>query len=133
LGKKYVADGSKTISLEELQLVFGVESIKDADDGNVIKEAPLPVRANFQQWALDIAILEINTKTDLKVKLVSIERSKQRRVVALDFCNQESAYPKRQRDGTKRGAPVPSMHLIGSHTVEFEELLMNLCSEDKSS
>jgi Initiator Replication protein len=45
--KKYVEDGAKTISLEELRRMFGLESIKDAD-GNVIKEAPLPVWANFQ-------------------------------------------------------------------------------------
>ena len=51
---------------------------------NVIKEAPLPVWANFQQRALDVAILEVNTKTDLKIKLASIERSKHRRVVALN-------------------------------------------------
>jgi hypothetical protein len=30
-----------------------------------VEEAPLPVWANFQQRALDVAILEINTKTDL--------------------------------------------------------------------
>jgi hypothetical protein len=43
--KKYVAEGSQTISLEELRRVFGLESIKDAE-GNVIKEAPLPVWAS---------------------------------------------------------------------------------------
>jgi hypothetical protein len=45
--KKYVADGAKTVSLEEFRRVFGLESIKDAE-GNVIQEAPLPVWANFQ-------------------------------------------------------------------------------------
>jgi plasmid replication initiation protein len=68
--KKYVEDGAKTISLEELRRVFGLESIKDAE-GNFIKEAPLPVWANFQQRALDVAILQVNTKTDLKIKLAS--------------------------------------------------------------
>ena len=82
--KKYVEARTKTISLEELRRVLGLESIKDPE-GNVIKEAPLPVWANFQQRALDVAILEINTKTDLKIKLISIERSKHRRVVALNF------------------------------------------------
>jgi hypothetical protein len=53
--KKYVEDGAKTISLEELRRVFGLESIEDAD-GNVIKEAPLPVWASFQQRAFDVAI-----------------------------------------------------------------------------
>jgi hypothetical protein len=55
--KKYVEEGAQTISLEELRRVFGLESIKDAE-GNVIREAPLPVWANFQQRALDVAILE---------------------------------------------------------------------------
>jgi hypothetical protein len=39
--------------------------------GNVIKETPSPVWANFQQRALDVVILEINVNTDLKIKLVS--------------------------------------------------------------
>jgi hypothetical protein len=46
--KKYVEDGTSTISLEELRRVFDLESVKDAE-GNVIREAPLPVWANFQQ------------------------------------------------------------------------------------
>ena len=91
--KKYVGDGTKSISLEDLRKVFGLESVKDAE-GNVIKEAPLPVWANFQQRALDVAILEVNTKTDLKIKLASIERSKHRRVVALNFLIKTQAVPK---------------------------------------
>jgi plasmid replication initiation protein len=91
--KKYVEDGARTISLEELRRVLGLESIKDPE-GNVIKEAPLPVWANFQQRALDVAILEINTKTDLKIKLASTERSKHRRVVALKFTIKTQAMPK---------------------------------------
>jgi plasmid replication initiation protein len=93
--KKYVEDGAQTISLEELRRVFGLESIKDAD-GNVIHEAPLPVWANFRQRALDVAILEINAKTDLRLKLTSIERSKHRRVVALEFAIRTQAIPKRR-------------------------------------
>ena len=91
--KKYVEDGAKTISLEELRRVFGLESIKDAQ-GNIIKEAPLPIWANFQQRALDVAIREVNAKTDLKIKLASIDRLKQRRVVALNFTIKTQAIPK---------------------------------------
>src|SRR3984893_9406813 len=93
--KKYVEDGARTISLEELRRVLGLESIKDPE-GNVIKEAPLPVWANFQQRALDVAILEINTKTDLKIKLAFIERSKHRRGVALKFATKPQPVPKPQ-------------------------------------
>jgi plasmid replication initiation protein len=91
--KKYVEDGAKTISLEELRRVFGLESIKDAE-GNIIKEAPLPIWANFRQRALDVAVKEINAKTNLKIKLASIERSKQRRVVALNFTIKTQPIPK---------------------------------------
>jgi hypothetical protein len=43
---------------------------------------------------LDVAILEINTKTDLKIKLASTERSKHRRVVALNFLIKTQTVPK---------------------------------------
>jgi hypothetical protein len=49
--KKYVEARTKTVSLEELRRVFGLESVKDAE-GNVIHEAPMPVWANFRQRAL---------------------------------------------------------------------------------
>ena len=91
--KKYVEEGAKTISLVELRRVFGLESVKDAE-GNIIKEAPLPIWANFQQRALEVPVKEINAKTDLKIKLASIERSKQRRVVALDFAIKTQPIPK---------------------------------------
>jgi len=91
--KKYTEARTKTVSLEELRRVLGLESVKDAE-GNVIKEAPLPIWANFQQRALDVAIMEINTKTDLKIKLASLERSKHRRVVALNFLIKTQAVPK---------------------------------------
>jgi hypothetical protein len=77
----------------QVEVFPDLESIKDAE-GNIIKEAPLPVWANFQQRALDVAILEVNTKTDLKVNLASTERSKDRRVVALNFLIKTQAVPK---------------------------------------
>jgi plasmid replication initiation protein len=93
--KKYVGEGTKSISLEELRRVFGLESIKDAE-GNVIHEAPMPVWANFQQRALGVATAEVNAKTDLKIKVVSIERSKHRRVVALTFAIKTQAMSKQR-------------------------------------
>ena len=57
--------------------MLGLESIEDAA-GNLIQEAPLPVWANFRQRALDIAILEINNKTDVKIEIESIQRAKHR-------------------------------------------------------
>jgi plasmid replication initiation protein len=94
--KNHVKAGTTSISLEDLRKILGLESIKDAE-GNVVREAPLPVWANFQQRALDVAILEISTKTDLKIKLASIERSKHRRVVALKFTIKTQAVPKVRR------------------------------------
>ncbi len=84
--KKYVEDGTKTISLEELRRVLGLESVKDAE-GNIIHEAPMPVWANFRQRALDVAILEINAKTDLKIKLVSDRTIKAPSSGRIGFCN----------------------------------------------
>ena len=57
--KKHVEAGTTSISLEDLRKVLGLESVKDTD-GNVIKEPPLPIWANFRQRALDVAILGIN-------------------------------------------------------------------------
>ena len=71
--KKYVEAGTKSISLEELRKVFGLESIKDAD-GNVIQEPPLQLWANFRQKAINTAIAEINEKTDLNISFRSLGR-----------------------------------------------------------
>jgi hypothetical protein len=79
---------------DEVRKVLGLETVKDTN-GNVIKEPPLPIWANFLQRALDVAILEINKKTDLRIKLSSIERSKHRQVVALTFAIKAQAIPKR--------------------------------------
>ena len=72
--------------------MFGLESIEDAA-GNVIQEAPLPVWTNFRQRALDIANLEINNKTDVRIEVGSIERAKHRRVTSVTFATKEQAVP----------------------------------------
>jgi hypothetical protein len=91
--KKYVDARAKTVSLEELRRVFDLESVTDVE-GNVIHEAPMPVWANFRQRALDVAILEINAKTDLRSSSCPSTRLKHRRVVALDFTIKTQAKPK---------------------------------------
>jgi Initiator Replication protein len=90
--KKYVSGGKKRISLEQLRKVLGLESVKDAE-GNIIQEAPLPFWANLRQRALDIAIAEINRKTDLNIVLDSLERAEHRRVTSLTFAIKEQAVP----------------------------------------
>jgi hypothetical protein len=92
LAKKHVTAGKKHISLEDLRKVLGLQSIKDAE-GNIIQEAPLPIWANFRQRALDIAVLEINKKTDLHIEVESLERSKHRRVTSMTFAIKEQAVP----------------------------------------
>ena len=77
--------------------MLGLESAKDTD-GNVIQEAPLPDWANFRQRALDIAVVEITKKTDLKISIKSLERSKHRRVTSVTFAIEEQAVP--DGDGT---------------------------------
>ena len=64
--------------------MFGLESVKDAD-GNVIREAPLAAWAIFRQRALNLAIAEINKKTDLNIGLKSVEKAEHSRVAALIF------------------------------------------------
>jgi plasmid replication initiation protein len=90
--KKYALVGTKRISLEDLRKVLGLESVKYAE-GNVIQEAPLSLWANFRQRALDAAILEISKKTDLKISIESLERSKHQRVTAVIFSIKEQAVP----------------------------------------
>ena len=91
--KKYAGDEPRLFRWRELRRVFGLESIKDTE-GNVIEEAPLPIWANFKQRAPDDAIREVNEKTDLKIKVASIEQIKQRRVVALTFSIKTQSIPK---------------------------------------
>jgi hypothetical protein len=61
----------------------------------VIQVAPLPVWANFRQWALDVGIVEIAKKTDLKIEIESLQRSKHRRVTSVTFAIKEGAMPNR--------------------------------------
>jgi hypothetical protein len=78
--KKHV--GTTRVTVDEIRKFLGLESVKDAD-GKSIREAPLSLWANFRQRALDLAIGEINKKTDLNIELESIERAKHRRVTGL--------------------------------------------------
>lgn len=73
LGQKFASAGTRRITLEDLRKVLGLESVKDGE-GNIIQEPPLSLWANFRQRALDVAILEINKKTDLKIAIESLER-----------------------------------------------------------
>jgi ATP-dependent DNA ligase len=104
--KKHVADGNKKISLEQLRKVLGLESVKDAE-GKIIQEPALSLWANFRQRALDIAIAEINRKTDLKIGLQSLERAKHRRVTAVTFVIEEQAVPKRVSENVKSRSANP--------------------------
>jgi hypothetical protein len=82
--KRYATVGSKRVSLDRLRKVLGLESIRDAA-GKMIQEAPLPVWANLRQRALDTAIAEINKKTDLRISLEELGRSRHRRITTLTF------------------------------------------------
>jgi plasmid replication initiation protein len=92
--KKHIAVRTKRITVEQLRKVLGLESLKD-EAGNVIKEAPLPVWANFRQRALDVAIAEINKKTDLNIKIELLEKENNRRITAVRFAIETRAIPKR--------------------------------------
>jgi hypothetical protein len=61
-----------------------MKSVQEAE-GKIIQEAPLPVWANFRQRALDIAVAEITKKTDIRIAIELLSRSKYRRVTRSDF------------------------------------------------
>jgi plasmid replication initiation protein len=82
--KDQLSAGTKRITLEELRAVLGLDPVKDAQ-GNVIREARLAAWANFRQRALNIAIAEINAKTDLNITLKSVEQAEHGRVTASIF------------------------------------------------
>jgi hypothetical protein len=93
LGEKVRAVGKKRISLEDLRKVLGLEVVKDGA-GSVIQQPPLSLWANLRQRALDPPILEINNKTDLKIEVESLERSKHRRVAFVTFSIEEQGLAK---------------------------------------
>ena len=76
--------------------MFGLEPVKDAGRKRDSGRRPCRSGRTFQKRALDVAIAQVNAKTDLKIKVASIERSKHRRVVALTFAIKTQAVP-RQR------------------------------------
>ena len=78
--------------------MLGLEPVKSTD-GNVVQQAPLSLWANFRQRALDVAIAEINKKTDLNIEIKSLEQEKQRRVTGVNFVIKEQAVP----DGNSKG------------------------------
>jgi hypothetical protein len=93
LGEKVRAVGKKRISLEDLRKVLELEVVKDGA-GSVIQQPPLSLWANLRQRALDPPILEINNKTDLKIEVESLERSKHRRVAFVTFSIEEQGLAK---------------------------------------
>jgi plasmid replication initiation protein len=81
--KKHVATGTKRITLEDVRKLFGLEPVKDAN-GHIIRVAALSLWGNFRQRALNVAMAEINKKTDLHVEIKSLEKVGPR-VNALNF------------------------------------------------
>jgi plasmid replication initiation protein len=82
--KDHAPVGTKRITVEQLRTVLGLDPVKDAD-GKVIREARLAAWANFRQRALNIAITEINAKTDLNIALKSLKKAEHSRVAVLIF------------------------------------------------
>jgi len=93
--KDHLSTGTTRITVEELRAVLGLDSVKGAD-GNVIREAPLAAWANFRQRALNLAITQINKKTDLNIALESVEQAEHGRVTALIFSVKARTVSKRK-------------------------------------
>jgi hypothetical protein len=99
LGQKVRREGNQKHFARRATKSAGIGIGKKDADGNVVQEAPLPIWANFRQRALDVAITEINGKTDLHIELMeleALERSKHRRVNALSFAIKTQELPKRR-------------------------------------
>ncbi len=107
--------------------MLGLESVKDAE-GSVIQEPPLPVWANFRRRSLDVAMTEINRKTDLKIGLQSLERGKTSKGNGGDVCDRgTSGAQKRVTETVKSRSAIPELlpdfvepmkaKLVGSMTV----------------
>jgi plasmid replication initiation protein len=96
--KDQLSAGTKRITLEELRAVLGLDSVKGADT-SVIREAPLAAWANFRQRALNIAIAQINAKTDLNIALKSLEKAEHSRVTALIFAIKARTVSKEEPSG----------------------------------
>jgi plasmid replication initiation protein len=99
--KSQGSTGRKRVTLDELRTVLGLDSIKDTD-GNVIREAPLAAWANFRNRALYMAIRQINKKTDLSIRLVSLEQAEHGRVTALTLTIRAQAAPNADSKGRRR-------------------------------
>ena len=67
--KQYVTVGYKRVSLATLRKILGLEEIKD-NAGRVVQDGPLELWANLKQRALDVALKEINKKSDILLKLI---------------------------------------------------------------
>lgn len=78
--------------------MLGLDSVKNSD-GNVIREARLAAWANFRQRALNVAIAEINSKTDLNITLESLEQAEHGRVAELIFAIRARTVPKGKPSG----------------------------------
>jgi plasmid replication initiation protein len=96
--KKYAEVGSKRITVEQIRKVLGAQAVTDGA-GKVVKEATLPLWANFRQRALDVAIAEINKTTDLNLEIESQERSGLR-IGALTFTIKTQAIAKKSNSPT---------------------------------
>jgi hypothetical protein len=98
--KKNSAAGAKRITLEYVRKLFGLETLKDAA-GNVIREAPLLIWANFRQRALDVATAEINRKTEV-ARRNRIVGKLGNRVNVLNFAIVTQEIPKAGRATSKK-------------------------------
>jgi plasmid replication initiation protein len=93
--KRHESVGNKRISVEQIRKVLGLEPAYDAE-GNLVPATTLALWANFRQRALDVAIREINKKTDLNIELESVERA-QHRFAVLNFVINTQAIPTTSR------------------------------------
>ncbi|MBV9672876.1 MAG: replication initiation protein [Verrucomicrobia bacterium] len=82
--RPYAKLGSKRVSVNRLRRVLGLDEVTDKE-GNIIQLAQLRPWANLRQRALDVALKEINNRTDLRIQIESMSQVEHRRITSVNF------------------------------------------------
>jgi hypothetical protein len=94
--KKYVSVGTKSISLEQLRKVLGLESVKD---GNIIQEAPLPIWGKSASEGFGHGDLGDQSENGLKCCTRLVGAVKASAGDCVDICDQGASVPKGDSKG----------------------------------
>jgi hypothetical protein len=84
--------------------------------GTVVGLGDLPI---FRQRALDVAIADINRKTDFRIEIESLEQAKHRRVTGLNLAIKEQTVPEGDCVSKLAGRLPRVSHLVGEKNLNI--------------